>query len=225
MNTTSRNFGWVKDSLIIILVMMLLVNWKMPSTEYVYVQEPTPIYIEIEKEHVEEVEKCVYIEIPMFIEVKPDEKKEAEKKVLEYKPVKVPGASGFKSYMRYTAITTKSSPQYKLQQLAYTDVQGFRAYEGRYCVAVGTGVGAKVGTYLDVILANGTHIPCIVGDIKANAHTDATNMFGTNGCCCEFLIDNDHLISTVKQSGDCSFAKPEWQSPVIAINVIERSVF
>ena len=225
MNITLRNFGWIKDSIIIILSMMLLINWKIPKTEYIYVQEPTPMYIEVEKESVKEVENCVYIEVPLFIEVKPGEKKEAEKKTIKYDTVAVSAPSSFKSFMRYTAITKTGSPQYKLQQMAHTDGQGFRIYEGRYCVAVGTGVGAKVGQFIDVVLANGTHIPCVVGDIKANAHTDPTNMFGTNGCCCEFLIDKDLLIQAVKTSGDCSSANPEWQSPVVTINVLDRNTF
>lgn len=225
MNTTLRNFGWVKDSIILALTVALLVNAKIPATKYVYV--PNPIYIEIEKERVEEVpvEKCVYIEIPMFIEVNPNDKKEVQPQTLSYNTVVVPQATSFKSYMSYKAISKKNSPQYKLQQLAYTDLQGFRQFEGRYCVAVGTGVGASVGQFIDVVLANGTHIPCVVGDMKANIHTDPTNMFGANGCCCEFIIDKTTLVSAVKTSGDCSSANILWQSPVVTINVIDRNVF
>lgn len=225
MNTTFEKFGWVKDSIIIVLVLSLLVNWKIPITRYVYVKEP--MYIEIEREHLKEIEteKIEYIEIPKYIEVNPEDKKEIQPQTLQYRSVVVPQVTGFKSFMTYTAITKKSSSQYKLQQLAHTDIQGFRVYEERYCVAVGTGVGASVGQFIDVVLVNGTHIPCIVGDIKSDAHTDATNLFGVNGCCCEFLIDKNTLIPEVKKSGDCSSAKIEWQSPVMIINVIERNVF
>ena len=126
--------------------------------------------------------------------------------------------------MSYKKITKTSSPQYKLQQWAHTDYEGFRVLDGRYLVAVGTGVGASVGEYIDVLLENGEHIPCIVGDIKADGDTDATNMFTSNGCCLEFIIDTSLLIQSVKSSGNCSNARIEWCSPVKVINVLERKV-
>ena len=95
---------------------------------------------------------------------------------LDYTEYIAPITSGFKSYMPYTAITSKSSPQYKLQQIAYTGTYGIRQYDNRYCVAIGTAFNADVGTYFDLILANGTVIPCIVADIKADKHTDSNNM-------------------------------------------------
>ena len=225
MTTTSKNFGWVKDSVIIILVMALLINWRTPTTEYVYVQEP--MYIDVEKEITKEVtqEKPIYIEVPIFIEVKPNEERKAKERVIPYTSQKISGSTGFKSFMRYTAITKKGSNPWKLQQWAHTDGEGFRIYEGRYLMALGTGTGAKVGDYVDIVLANGTHIPAIMGDTKSDKHTDASNIFGVNGCCSEFIIDDNYLIQSVKTSGDCSNARAEWQSPVVAINVLERSVF
>ena len=227
MNTTSKNFGWVKDSIIIILVLALLINAKIPDTKL----QPEPIYISVDRERVQqinvevEVEKPIYIEVPLFIEVEPKAEKKVEERIIEYKKVEMPTNSGFKSYMNYKTITIVNSSQYKLQQWAHNDLQGFRLYEGRYCVAVGSGTGARVGQYIDIILENGTHIPGIVGDMKADKDTDPTNMYTSNGCCCEFIVDKDCLVTAVKRSGNCSMAKAEWASPVVNINVLERNVF
>ena len=49
-----------------------------------------------------------------------------------------PGAKNTtKRFMPYTAITSTSSPQYKLQQKAYTGQSGIRQVDGRFCVDVG----------------------------------------------------------------------------------------
>ena len=227
MNTISRNFGWIKDSIIVILIIILAINAKIPETKIEYV--PEPMYISVDKESVEEVEvvveKVVYIEVPYFIEVEPKAEKKAEERIIPYNTTKVATSTGFKSYMPYTAITKINSKQYKLQQWAHTDYQGFRIYEGRYIVALGSGVGATVGQYVDIVLQNGTHIPAIMGDAKSDADTDASNLFCSNGCCTEFIIDKNYLISLVKTSGDCSLANAAWQSPVVAINVLDRRVF
>ena len=51
-------------------------------------------------------------------------------------------------------------------KIQYTDSEGFRRIDDRYCVAIGTAFGVKSGQLFDVTLENGTTIKCIVGDIK-----------------------------------------------------------
>lgn len=105
----------------------------------------------------------------------------------------IPNNNGFKSYMSYDAITSKSSKQYILQKdYAYTGKYGIRQINGRYCVAIGTSFKVEVGTYFDILLENGTIIPCIVGDIKADIDTEDNNIVTTsNGCVSEFIVDRD----------------------------------
>lgn len=147
-------------------------------------------------------------------------------KKLNYKDYAVPKTSGFKSYMPYTAITSKSSPQYKLQCKAYTGNYGIRMVDGHYCVAIGTGFNADVGTYFDLILANGTVIPCIVADIKADKHTDSRNMVTKiSGCLSEFITNSKTLNHKAKQMGDISYCCEEWKSPVYKIRIYEKGVF
>lgn len=127
---------------------------------------------------------------------------------------------GFKTWMPYTSISCIESPQYKLQQIAYTGTYGIRMYEGRYCIAVGTAVTSDVGVYIDVILENGTVIPCIVGDIKADIHTNDDNIFTLHSnCCSEFIVDMKHLDSYVRLTGNVSKACAEWNSKVVKFKV------
>ena len=144
-------------------------------------------------------------------------------KKLNYKDYTVPKTSGFKSYMPYTAITSKSSPQYKLQQQCHTGLYGIRVKDGRYCVAIGTGFNADVGTYFDLILANDTVIPCIVADIKADKHTDSNNMVTkASGCLTEFVVDNGSLNKMAKKMGDISYCSDKWNSRVEKVRVYEK---
>ena len=134
---------------------------------------------------------------------------------------------GFKSYMPYTAITSQSSPQYILQnQYAYTGEFGIRKVEDRFCIAIGQFSNARVGTYVDLILENEIVIHCIVGDFKADIHTDSSNIVtGHNGCVSEFLIDSATLSAIAKKMGDISYCKEEWKSPVKIIKVYEENIF
>ena len=142
---------------------------------------------------------------------------------LDYIEYIAPITSGFKSYMPYTAITSKSSPQYKLQQIAYTGTYGIRQYDNRYCVAIGTAFNADIGTYFDLILANGTVIHCIVADIKADRHTDSNNMITiANGCLTEFIVDSSTLNRKAKRMGDISYCNEDWNSRVEKIRVYDK---
>lgn len=124
---------------------------------------------------------------------------------VDAKTYDVPTNNSFKTYMSYKAIKNQSSAQYALQQKCTTTEEGFRVYEGRYTIALGTYYTKSVGTYVDVYLVDGTVIPCIVGDIKSDAHTDSTNrQIPVNGNVVEFIVDTDVMDSSVLASGDIS---------------------
>lgn len=136
--------------------------------------------------------------------------------------VDIPSYSGFKSYMGYKSFNT-SSNQYRLQQEATTDTEtGLRMINDRYIVAVGSGVGTYIGQYFDLVLENGTVIPCVMGDQKADCHTDGSNLITVHSnCCSEFIVDTSMLNETAKQMGDISYIYNEWQSPVDTIIVYD----
>ena len=143
----------------------------------------------------------------------------------------IPKYEGFKSWMSYKAITSRSSKQYKLQVIASTGYAGIRTVNNRYCVAIGTAFDASIGTYIDLILEDGFVIPCIVADIKSPKHTDANNVFTITGktkktiCCTEFVIDPEKLNVNAMESGNISDCNELWTECVRAIVVYDRNVW
>ena len=114
----------------------------------------------------------------------------------------------FKSYMPYTAITNKSSKQWKLQQSATTDENGLRCIDGKPMVAIGTGWGVSVGDNAVITCENGNRFEVVVGDSKANRDTDSANKTtSANGCRCEFIVDSSKLNSNVKSRGNVAVLK------------------
>lgn len=117
----------------------------------------------------------------------------------------VPSDSSFKCYMDYGAITNTKSKQYEIQRDAVTNAYGLRTYKGYYTVAVGSGFNATVGDLIDVQLSTGVTLHCIIGDMKQDAHTDATNrQVPHNGNVVEFIVDRSQLNREAKLSGDIS---------------------
>ncbi len=131
---------------------------------------------------------------------------------------------GQKAYENYSAITNRFSKQYKIEEVAHTDEYGFRIYDDRYLIAIGTYFNAPVGTYIDVELENGVIIPCIVGDIKSDADTDDNNVYSLScGCASEFIVDGFKIDPYTR--GDVSSISEEWESPVVHIIVYEHNFF
>lgn len=151
-------------------------------------------------------------------------KKYVSKQKCDYKSFDVPYAKK-KTWMSYTTITSRNSKQYKLQQIAYPGKYGIRMIEERYCVALGSHFGCEIGQYFDLVLANGTVIPCIMADQKANKHTDSANIITVDtNCLSEFIVDRHSLKYEAKRDGDISSCRDEWDSPVIQIKVYKKVV-
>ena len=97
---------------------------------------------------------------------------------------------------------------------------GFRMLDERYMIAIGTYFNAPVGTYVDLYLYDGPIIPCIVGDIKSDAHTDEIYHAYTvkSGCATEFIASSE-----IKKycNGDVTDVARKFKNPVIAIRVYD----
>ena len=134
----------------------------------------------------------------------------------------LPKNSGFKAWMDYRTITKKDSPQFSLQEVSETGENGLRMKDGRYCVAIGTGFKAPVGTNVDVFLDTGKVLKCVVGDIKSNQHTDPeTHTMSYKGNVVEFIIDIDELNEDAMYHGDIS-SIPEFDGSVRTLIVYKE---
>jgi hypothetical protein len=113
----------------------------------------------------------------------------------------------FKTYMDYRCISDEGSNQFKLQQQAYTDSQGFRKVDDKYIVALGTYFTQSIGDEFHITLDSGVEFDAIVGDIKRNNDTDSTNKYiEKNHNIVEYIVDTDVLNETALVMGDVSYA-------------------
>lgn len=143
------------------------------------------------------------------------------------KVIKLPeleGYNGKKTYEPYTTITSVNSWQYKLQQKAYTNEDGFRMINGRYMIATGSGVSHDIGRYIDIVLENGTVIPCVIGDAKDDARTDQEFHIMTkkSHCVSEFLVDTSVMNPDLQLSGNMSNYREEWNSKVVKFILYDK---
>ena len=132
-----------------------------------------------------------------------------------------------KSFMDYKAITLKSSKQYKIQKdYAKTDKTGIRTVNGRFCIALGSYYSHEIGQYIDLILQDGTVIPCILGDAKDDKHTNKDHSIGKDGGVAEFIVNTKKLSNIVKRSGDISYAVGnKWVWNVKEIKIYDKNLF
>jgi hypothetical protein len=119
------------------------------------------------------------------------------------------GDTSFKSYMDYKCITDSNSPQYKLQGECWTDKNGLRRFGDDYVIAVGSYYAESVGERLEITLDSGDKFTAVVGDFKADSHTDSTHRYYpmSNGDknVIEFIVDTGSLDKKAKRMGDISY--------------------
>lgn len=128
----------------------------------------------------------------------------------KYSLKSVPGNS-FKSYESYRKLHYK---QGELQRKAYTDKNGLRKVDNRYCIAMGSYYSTKIGCKIDLVMSDGQVIKCILADVKSDRHTDSLHRkHRIDGSVVEFVVDVRRLSRKVKQYGDVS-----------KINYFKRSV-
>lgn len=119
------------------------------------------------------------------------------------------GDTSFKSYMDFRCITNTRSPQYRLQSDCWTDDEGLRRCGDDFVIAVGSYYADCIGERFEITLDTGEKFTAVVGDFKADAHTDETNRYtlaGNNSKnVIEFVVDCKVLNKTAKRMGDISY--------------------
>lgn len=164
--------------------------------------------------------KIAYIYSKYLSRKKPKKEVEVLENYIEYS---APSGHHPKTYMDWDCITSPSSKQYKLKQSCYIGNYGVIMHQDRYCVALGSGfIKTGVGTKFDLVLANGTVIKCIAGDMKADAHTDSTNRITSHdGSIAEFIVNTSSMVSNARRMGDVSYSCDAWNSEIAKIRVYQ----
>lgn len=125
-----------------------------------------------------------------------------------------------KTVLPYKAFGENTN-QKRLQLLCETNEVGLRMYDGRYTIAVGTYFGTAIGQYFDLVLENGIVIPCIMGDLKADIHTDERGLFTVaSGCMTEFIVDQELLPNKCS----ATYCYDTWNSKVVNVIVYDKYV-
>lgn len=140
----------------------------------------------------------------------------------EYELYDTPDNCHFKSFMDYRTITDKTSKQFDMQDNeAYTDINtGLRMVNDRYCIAVGSYYTKTIGKKIDVVLENGTIIPCIFAEAKSDEHTDKlTHRQNSNGSVIEFIVDTPLLDNRVIHTGNIESVDDYFKGEIIEIRV------
>ncbi len=119
----------------------------------------------------------------------------------------LPKVSGrTKTFAYYTAVTVKSSPQYKLlnSSKCYTDPEtGIRMVDGCYCVALGSYYGSKIGTKYRITVSSGNSFDVILCDQKSDRHTDKKHQYATRSKdILEFYVEKRNIPAQVRGSYD-----------------------
>lgn len=133
----------------------------------------------------------------------------------------LPSVSGEKkTYMDYRCIKDKKSKQYELQQYAYTDSYGYRRVGEYYMIALGSAYGTEIGSKYLITLESGLRFPAILGDCKADIHTDEHNKYNPhNENIVEYIVDSTLLHKPSRVMGDVSYGGFEG-----AVTTIEKIV-
>ena len=133
-------------------------------------------------------------------------------------------ASTFKTYMSYRLLVNGNTAQGKLQRKSKTDKKtGIRVYKKRYCIALGSYYTKKIGTKVDLVMKNGKVLKCIVGDQKADCHTNSTNQYSlVNRDIVEFIVDYNYMKRMPRLMGDMSYAGSKFKGQIKYIKVYKK---
>lgn len=106
-------------------------------------------------------------------------------------------------YMDYRAITDTSSKQWALQQMAWTDSDGFRRIGDDYCVALGTFYG-QVGDRFRITTDRDNVYTVQMADAKGYDSNGWYHVAGNGKInLVEFIVQTEYLPNEVALHGDC----------------------
>lgn len=129
--------------------------------------------------------------------------------------------TGFKAYMDFRSIKDRTTAQYRLQQEAWTDEQGFRRLGDRYMIALGTFYSKQCGSVFRITLESGASFEAVVADIKADADTDTLHQHH-DGNVVEFIVDVSEISQDCRVMGDMSWADENFWGKIAIIECVGK---
>lgn len=142
-----------------------------------------------------------------------------------YQSYNVPNIdTSFMAYMDYRKITDETSVQWKMQQQAYTDENGFRKIGEDYCIALGSYyTNYECGIRFKITLVNGYSFTGIIADLKDDRHTDKETHthIKKNGNVVEYIIDKKVMPNEALNLGNLGWYYEELAGQ---IKTIERII-
>lgn len=104
----------------------------------------------------------------------------------------------FKSYMSWKALSPESKQGQFSAQATPDPETAIMMYNGRYLVALGFAYADEVGQEIDIVMESGQVIPAVVGDFKAEEHTDEHNSTQRwDGSVVEFIVSDNEAAKKV----------------------------
>lgn len=150
------------------------------------------------------------------------------------KYAEVNGKHGWKPWARHTAVTDKSSPQWRLEQIATTDALGRRVVTDRdgverFLVALPVywagGTFSDIGRLVDITMANGATLKCVLADIKQIEHSlNGEGKYGSRGELIEVICEKAKLIPAVGKGSDASRFGAEWEGDVYSVTAYDEFI-
>lgn len=123
------------------------------------------------------------------------EDKMLEKELIIYRDVC--SINTFKSWMDYLEITDHSSTQWKLQQIATTEINfGFRWIEQKYIMVAMAKEYGPVGSKYLITFESGQNIHVMIGEVKQESRNSP------DGSIIEFIIDSNITLKSIIRSGN-----------------------
>lgn len=178
------------------------------SITALFITTENTVVVHKELEEVQEIDSANEIVISEHRKIEQDIGNDVTRGCIDRETLVLPDSADgeVKTYMDYRHITDTSSEQYKLQEQSYTDEYGYRRVNDYYVIALGSAYGTKIGTKYLITLDTGLVFPVVLGDCKADIHTDPSNKYiPHNGNIAEFIVDTQKLEQMAKTMGDVSY--------------------
>lgn len=177
---------------------------------------------EYNKQNLSIVNTSYYISTePIYIESEEEELNNIIKEIdVNYESYGVPNLvdSSFKTYMDYRCCGKNTKQRKLYNELSYIDNNGFVRCDGEedlgiiddyYFIALGSYYGTNIGDKYKITTDNGNIIYGILGDAKADQHTNSTHQYAVNNNdVVEFLVHTPNLRKDVKQMGNANVYEP-----------------